>query len=254
MEHAAVSRGGSGLFGWWRKLPYFDTERWMFPYLFCGLVLFYFGGITGIINASGNMNMTVHNTAWIPAHFHTTIAGPVFLSFLGMSLMMICQFRGVSIPFPKLNLWTPWMWLLGVCVFSTGLSVAGILGEPRRTNMGLTYANPESPSFMPQWQLWDMIGVVGGVLMFLAVVIFFVNFFGALFSKARVKAGDVQFPTAEALHDEPAGVFANFKPWVALMILAILMAYVPTLYQISTGDQQKAVPYRPWSPAPDVRK
>lgn len=254
MEHAAVSRGGSGLFGWWKHLPYFDTERWLFPYLFCGLVLFYFGGITGIINASGNMNLTIHNTAWIPAHFHTTVAGPVFLSFIGMSLMMICQLRGVKIPFPKLNLWTPWLWLIGVCIFSTGLSVAGVMGEPRRTNMGLTYANPESPIYMARWHIWDMIGVVGGIVMFLAVVLFFLNFFAALLGKTRETPGEMRFPTAEALHDEPALAFRNFKPWVILMILVILLAYVPTLYQITTGDQQKAIPYRPWSPAPDVPK
>src|SRR6185503_7532559 len=161
MEHAGIARGGSGLFSWWKKLPYLDQERWMFPYLFCGLVLFFFGGITGIINASGNMNLTIHNTAWIPAHFHTTVAGPVFLSYLGMSLLIICQFRGVRVPFPKLNLCVPWLWLIGVSIFSTGLSVAGVLGEPRRTNLGLTYANPESIRYVAQWHIWDVMGAVG---------------------------------------------------------------------------------------------
>ena len=128
----------------------------------------------------------------------------------------------------------------------------GGLGEPRRTNMGLTYANAESPSYMPQWHLWDMLGVVGGILMFLAAAFFFLNFFAALFAKAQEKAGEMRFPTAEAYHDEPAPAFRNFKPWVVLMIVLILIAYVPTLYQISTGNQQKAIPYRPWSPAPEV--
>ena len=251
LEYAARKRGGTGLFGWWKHLPFFDTERWMFAYLFCGLVLFYFGGITGIINASGNMNLTVHNTAWIPAHFHTTVGGPVFLGFIGMSLLMLCQFRGVRVPFPKINVWTPWIWLMGVSVFSFGLSVAGVLGEPRRTNMGLTYANPESAGYMAAWHKWDMMGVIGGVLMFLAVAFFFLNFFAALFAKRQEAAGRVVFPTSEAIHDEPATAFRNFKPWVVLMIIVILFAYVPTLYQITTGNQQKAVPYRPWSPAPE---
>src|SRR5262249_10437685 len=192
MEHAGRLKGATGLFGWWKELPYFNQERWMFSYLFCGLVLFFFGGITGIINASGNMNLTVHNTAWIPAHFHTTVAGPVFLGFLAMSLLMLCQFRGVDVPFPWLNLLTPWLWLAGVSVFSTGLSVAGVLGEPRRTNMGLTYANPESPRYVPQWHIWDVIGVIGGVIMFLAIVIFFINFFAALMARPRVKPGEIR--------------------------------------------------------------
>ena len=55
-------------------------ERWLFGYLFCGLFIFIFGGITGIINASYNLDNVVHNTAWMPAHFHQTVAGPVFLA------------------------------------------------------------------------------------------------------------------------------------------------------------------------------
>ncbi len=251
LEYGARSRGASGLFGWWKDLPYFDKDRWLFSYLFCGLVLFFFGGITGIINASGNMNLVVHNTAWIPAHFHTTIAGPVFLSFLAMSLWMLCQFRGVRIPFPALNVWTPWLWLLGVSIFSTGLSVAGILGEPRRTNLGLTYANPASDRFVASWHMWDVIGAIGGIIMFLSTLLFFINFFAALFSKPQEQPGNVRFPTAEPYHDEQVRWVENFKPWIAVMVLAILIAYVPPLYQIITGKQEKAVPYYPWSPAPE---
>lgn len=254
MEHAAVNRGASGLFSWWKYLPYFDKDRWMFSYLFCGLVLFFFGGITGIINASGNMNLTVHNTAWVPAHFHTTIAGPVFLSFLGMGLLMLCQFRGVRVPFPMLNVCTPWLWLFGVSIFSTGLSVAGVLGEPRRTNLGLTYANPESSSYVAAWHIWDVVGAVGGVIMFASVLLFFINFFTALLAKPQEKSAEVRFPTAEAYHDERLPLFENFKPWVYAMVVAILIAYLPPLYEIATGNQQRAVPYLPWSPAPETHE
>ncbi len=80
LEHAGRQRGGRGLMGWWTKLPYLDKDRWLFPYLFAGLVIFIFGGVTGVINASYNLDTVVHNTSWLPAHFHQTIAGPVFLS------------------------------------------------------------------------------------------------------------------------------------------------------------------------------
>jgi cytochrome c oxidase subunit 1 len=254
LEYASRNQGGFGLISWWKKLPYFDQDRWMFSYLFCGLVLFFFGGITGIINASGNMNLTIHNTAWIPAHFHTTVAGPVFLSYLGMSLLMLCQFRGVRPIFPKLNVWTPWLWLIGVAIFSTGLSVAGVLGEPRRTNMGLTYANPESVRYVAEWHVWDVMGAIGGIIMFLSTLLFFINFFAALFAKSRGGIGEIRFPTAEAYHNERLPKFENFKPWVIAMIAAILLAYIPPLYQIVNGKQEKAIPYRPWSPAPEIEK
>ena len=48
-------------------------------------------------------------------------------------------------------------------MFSFGLSVAGLLGEPRRTNLGLTYSNPDSPLFHPAWEPWSRLGALGGM-------------------------------------------------------------------------------------------
>ena len=45
-----------------------DKDRWLFSYLFAGLVIFIFGGVTGVINASYNLDNVVHNTSWLPAH------------------------------------------------------------------------------------------------------------------------------------------------------------------------------------------
>ena len=52
-------------------------------------ILFMFGGIGGITNASYNVNLVVHNTAWIPGHFHLTVASAVTLSFFGISYWLI---------------------------------------------------------------------------------------------------------------------------------------------------------------------
>ncbi len=125
LEYAARRRGGRGLFGWWRALPFLDREQYLFAYLFAGLVLFFFGGITGIINASVIMNNVVHNTAWVPAHFHTTIGGPVFLGFLGMTLVAgdAAHRQAAAFPGPERLGALP---LAGRhLVFSFGLSVAG---------------------------------------------------------------------------------------------------------------------------------
>jgi cytochrome c oxidase subunit I len=35
LEYAGRKRGGSGLFGWMFKLPYFEKDRWLFSYLNC---------------------------------------------------------------------------------------------------------------------------------------------------------------------------------------------------------------------------
>jgi cytochrome c oxidase subunit 1 len=249
LESAGRARGGTGLFAWWARLPWFDPERYLFAYCIAGLVLFLFGGITGIINASVTMNNVVHNTSWIPAHFHTTVGGPVLLSFLAMTLMLLTQLSGKRLRLPRLNVWVPYLWLAGVLIFSTGLSVSGLLGEPRRTNLGLTYANPASPLYQPSWAVWAHMGAVGGVIMTIAMAAFFAVFFATLFGK-RIAAPRLELPEAPAYHDTALPMLRNFTPWVFAAVLLLVVAYGPPLYSIVTGPSQSVPAYDPASPLP----
>src|SRR5262249_19529459 len=173
LEHGARQQGGTGLFAWWGKLPHFDPRRWLFPYLFMGLVIFILGGLTGLINASYGMSALVHNTSWIPAHFHLTVAGPVFLAILGMSLYLSLGLLGKECASPRAALAVPYLWTLGVFTFSAGLFYGGIHGVPRRTNLGLSFLDPTSEAYRRDWVIGDSVGAVGGCLMGLAVVVFF---------------------------------------------------------------------------------
>jgi cytochrome c oxidase subunit 1 len=247
LEYAARLRGGSGLFGWWRKLPYFDRDRYLFAYFFAGLLLFVFGGITGIINSSVAMNNVVHNTAWIPGHFHTTVGGPVFLSFIGMTLFLLAQLTGRRVRLLTLNLWVPYLWCAGTLVFSVGFSVAGLLGQPRRTNLGLSYSQPGSPLFQPAWEPWSQLGAVGGVVMTLAMLCFFIVLVATLLGSRQDEPG-LSLPTAEAYHDQTVGLVANFTPWVVVAIVLIAIAYFPPLYEVVTGPVQAVPGYVPSSP------
>jgi cytochrome c oxidase subunit 1 len=252
LEYAARRRGGSGLFSWWGKLPYFDRDRYLFAYLFTGLVLFFFGGITGIVNSSTTMNTVVHNTAWVPAHFHTTLAGPAFLAFLGMSVFLVAGLTGKRLRFPALNLWVPYLWTAGILVFSTGLSVAGLLGAPRRTNLGLTYANPASPLYHPSWRIWSHVGLLGGVIMTLAMVFFFTVFFATLLGK-KEREPALELPTSEALHDGEGRFVLNFRPWVIAAAVLLAIAYIPPIYEVVTGPTQAVPAYEPFSPVAPER-
>ena len=78
LEIGARARGGKGLFAWVRKLNWADPS---YTAQNLAAILFAFGGISGITNASYNMNMVVHNTVWIPGHFHLTVGAASTLSF-----------------------------------------------------------------------------------------------------------------------------------------------------------------------------
>jgi cytochrome c oxidase subunit 1 len=249
MEHGARERGGRGLIGWWAKLPYLDKGRWLFSYLFAGLVIFIFGGVTGVINASYNLDTVVHNTSWLPAHFHQTVAGPVFLSYIGMSLFLVAELTGKKVRFPTWNVWVPYIWTLGIMIFSTGLFIGGAGGEPRRTNMGLSYTDPESHLYHPDWVYAKMLGSVGGTIMTIAALMFFIVFFATLFGKRREQEA-LELIVSEPYHDERVPAVQSFTPWLAGAALLLVIAYAPPITQTIRSNFPGAPPYSQDNPRP----
>ena len=250
LEYAGRQNGGRGLFGWMRKLPYFRKERYLFAYSICGLVLFIFGGITGVINGSYSMNLAVHNTAYLPGHFHMTVAGPVLLAMLAMSLYLVNKVGGKPIKGRGLNLAVPYLWSFGMFLFSGGLIANGLQGAPRRTNMGTSYLNPESELFRVDWVLPSHFTLLGGIVMSLGILFFFIVFFRTLFA-AKAQESTLDFPTAEAYHDEPQiGFVRNFTPWVIAATILIVLAYVPPIKEAVEFNREKAKPYHPGNPVP----
>jgi cytochrome c oxidase subunit I len=248
LEYAGKKRGSKGLLGFFGKLPYLDPNKYLFAYLICGLILFIFGGLTGIVNASGQLNAVVHNTAWLPGHFHMTVAGPVFLSIIGMSLYLYSGIAGKKIFLPRVNVIIPYLWVIGILIFSTGLSWGGLIGEPRRTNLGMTYLNPKNELFTPEWVPTTMLALCGGILMTFAAVLFFIVFFGTMFSK-KTQVGGLDLPVSEALHDEKRiPLFDTFKPWLIIMGIIILLAYVPAFYSATKNPGPGAPAFTPDNP------
>jgi cytochrome c oxidase subunit 1 len=249
LEHGGRERGGRGLIGWWTKLPYLDKDRWLFSYLFAGLVIFIFGGVTGVINASYNLDNVVHNTSWLPAHFHQTIAGPVFLSYIGMSLFLVAELTGKKVRLPTWNVWVPYIWTLGIMIFSTGLFIGGAAGEPRRTNMGMSYAEPQSHLYHADWGYAKMLGSIGGTIMAIAALMFFVVFFATLFGK-RIKQGALDLIVSEPYYDERVPVVQTFTPWLVGAVLLLAIAYAAPITQTIRSNFPGAPPYSPDNPAP----
>lgn len=250
LEYAGRKKGAKGLLGFFGKLPYLDPSRFLFAYLICGLFLFIFGGLTGMVNASSELNNTVHNSAWIPGHFHMTVVGPVFLGIIGMSTYLYATLSGKRIFLPKVNVIIPYLWVIGILIFSTGLSWGGLIGEPRRTNLGMTYLNPKHELFTPEWVPTTLLGLLGGIIMSTAALLYFIVFFGTVFRK-RHEEGVLQFPVSEVLHDEKRiPLFDKFRPWLVTMAVILVIAYTPAFLDATKNPGPGAPQFTPDNPMP----
>jgi cytochrome c oxidase subunit 1 len=151
-------------------------------------------------------------------------------------------------------MFTPYIYTIGLFIMSYGLKIGGLKGMPRRTNTGASYANPDSILFQPDWIPYINLTVVGGVIMFIGIVMFVTAFFTTVFSKSKPGSdpdkSDVQFPISEPLHDEEATWLRNFKPFIIIAIILIVLSYTPVIYDVLQATYDGSVPFSPNSPVP----
>ncbi len=222
LERAAKkTHGGKGLLGWIRALPWGDPSV---SAQLLGGILFFFGGIGGLTNASYNVNLVMHNTAWVPGHFHLTVASAVTMSFWGISYWLIPYLTGKELKHKKLASWANWVYFVGMIIFSNAMHVVGLLGAPRRTPLGLAPYIPE------EWSGHLLRVGIGGSIMFIGGVLYFIVVIRTAFAKKYAPA-NVEVPAAESVHDpqQTPEWLDKWVPWLIATIALIIIAYGPQL-------------------------
>ncbi len=217
LAHAGISRGGSGLFGWVPRLPWKDP---VFSSMTLAFILLGLGGVGGIVNASLNLNNVVHNTTWVVGHFHTTVGGAVTLTFIGTSYLLAPLLLGRSIASQSMAKIQPYLWFIGLVVFSIAYHVAGIYGAPRRT-YDHSYGGL-SPSI---WEPLLQIGMIGGLIFWISGVLFISNILlTPIIGRPAPKLDGASILGANGFNDK-ATLLDKFSLWVIIAVILIIIAY-----------------------------
>ncbi len=238
LEIAGRARGGTGLLGWIRALPWGDPS---FVAQNLAMILFVFGGIGGLTNASYNLNLVIHNTIWIPGHFHLTVGSAVTLTFFGIAYWLVPKLSGKELWNRKLALWQSWSWFLGMLLMSNGLHILGLnFGPPRRTMLG------SSPYASGDWQPLLIEAAIGGVILGISGLMFYANMIGTVRSKVTLQ-NPIEMPIAEPLEATPAPAFLDrWRPWLAVTIVLILLVYGPVLTNMISNINLSSPGFRLW--------
>ena len=162
LENGARARGGRGWVAWFGSLPWGDPSV---AAQVLAMILFAFGGIGGLINASLSVNLVVHNTAWIPGHLHLTVGTAVTLTFMGVTYWLVPMLRGRRLWSARLAHASVWLWFGGMVIFSNALHRLGLMGMPRRTMIGA------APYVQPEWQAALPLVAVGGGILFVSALL-----------------------------------------------------------------------------------
>jgi cytochrome c oxidase subunit I len=238
LELSGRMRGGKGWLLWIFALPWRDPA---FATPVLAMILFAFGGAGGLINASYNMNLVVHNTAWISGHFHLTVGTAVALTFIGILYWLVPIITRRQLFSTNMALAQAWTWFIGMAIFSHYMHSLGLLGMPRRTMIGAT------PYMKPEWQaLLPFVGI-GAVIMFLSAVLFFVNMILTLTIGKHLET-EPQMPWAHAASGPEDGpqILDRWKPWLVIAAVLLLLNYGPVLFQLITTSPFNIPGMRTW--------
>jgi len=134
-------------------LVYRSRLRWTMGsmFMYAGLIGWLIGGIGALIDATVPINVSLHNTLWVPAHFHTYLLEGVALFILGWVFWNLETHSGLTSSVRT-------RWLTGAGIFGgggillLGWYVAGADSVPRR------YAAEPAPG--PDIAAWASIGAV----------------------------------------------------------------------------------------------
>ena len=131
IEAAQRKRGlTNGIFEWLRKAPWSNPA---FSGMFLSLIMFGFlGGISGVVMGTEQLNLIMHNTIYVPGHFHATVVAGTTLAFMAITYLLvplIFQRELVLKSWAKLQ---PYVFGIGVGGISLFMMGAGTLGVPRR--------------------------------------------------------------------------------------------------------------------------
>jgi cytochrome c oxidase subunit I len=178
------------------------------------------------MNASYTMNMEIHNTAFVPGHFHLTIGCAVALSYMGIAYWLIPYLERRELWSFRLALFQAFLYFFGVMIFSRGLMAGGMEGMPRRTDMvHATYG-------LVGWKIPGIMTGVGGTLMFTSAMLFFFILVMTMVAGKRTQQRDLPFA---ATVQAPSTIgwqprLDKLSYWVLASVILVIAVYGPFVF------------------------
>jgi cytochrome c oxidase subunit I len=255
LEYAGRLRGGRGWIGWFTALPW-DSPSVAAQVL--AMLTFIFGGAGGIVLGSWQLDNIIHNTTWIPGHFHITVGTATAMTFMGVAFWMIPHLTGRKLLSRRLALASVWLWFVGMSLFALGMHWSGLLGVPRRAWVSQlphsVYERVYGSAHLPLTLV-----AIGGIILWFATIAFYIVFAGSLLGGRLTAPVPIPFAQAfggkesyaieigEPVGREPGGVAAHphLSPLAKVLehlgsltlITAVttLAAYIPILWPLVTN-------------------
>jgi cytochrome c oxidase subunit 1 len=156
---------------------------------------FLIGGLSGIFMASTPVDIYIHDSYYIVAHFHYVVAGIIFALFAAVYYWFPKMFgRMMNEPLAKIHFVLTYIFF-NMTFFP--MHFLGVGGHMRRIY------NPTQYEFLLPLQPWNVFITVSAFCLGAAQIFFLVNFFWSLFSGKKAERNPWQANTLEWVASSP---------------------------------------------------
>jgi cytochrome c oxidase subunit 1 len=171
--------------------------RFTSPMLFAlGFVSnFLIGGLSGIFMASTPVDIFIHDTYYIVAHFHYVVAGIIFALFAAVYYWFPKMFgRMMNEPLGKIHFVLTYIFFNGAFF---PMHFLGVGGHMRRIY------NPTQYEFLLPLQHWNVFITISALILGASQIFFLINFFWSLFAGKKADRNPWQANTLEWVAASP---------------------------------------------------
>ena len=227
IEQAQRAKGyNKGLFEWLRKAPWGNPA---FSAVFLSLVGFGFlGGISGVMMGTEQLNLLIHNTIYVPGHFHATVVIGTTLAFMGLTYFLVPVLFKREVLFPGFAKLQPYLFGLSMYVVALVMMGAGTLGVSRRhwdmafAGSGMAYEWPGAAYLMMGLTgIFGVIAIIGGAGWILQIVL------SLLFGKKLDEGETRSTPIPLTLPPQTGGHAAHVAtPGTMVLALVFLVSFI----------------------------